>query len=107
MHHPTPRQTITWSLRFLAVTGPLSLLTLVAWGMHWLRPLEVRPQLVLMVYMLLLLASAAAGMVAIMASCHVAIGEAFSAGMRVAQAEAQLADTVDGEPAKVLQLVTT
>jgi len=81
----TPRHVIKHALRALYVTGPLSLLTLVAWGVRAPEALHVRPQLVLMVYLLLLAVSVCAAMVAALAACHLSVAKAFAAGVRAGQ----------------------
>lgn len=79
LQHITPRGAYKWSVRTAAVSAPLAIAMLVAWGLK-LHPLGARPQLVLMLYMLFLLVGGMAFCVAVLSSCHMAIAKAFSHG---------------------------
>lgn len=86
---PTPSTTHRSARLVALVTAPAAMLLLVAWGLR-LQPVGVRPQLVLMAYVGLLMVSASAGAVAIVARMHVAIADAFTAGYKIAHAECRL-----------------
>lgn len=72
---------IKWATRVFIVSAPLTVLTLLAWG---LRLTPERPVLVFMVYQLLLLVSASAAAVAVVARGQLAIARAFTAGFNTA-----------------------
>lgn len=71
-------------MRLLLVTAPLALLLLVAWGAR-IELLGARPQLDLMLYMLLLLVAVGAACTAMLAACTLAVHKAFAHGYRLAQ----------------------
>lgn len=70
-------------MRALAFSGPAALIVALAWGLG-LVP-HARPVMVLMVYLALLAVAMVGALAAAAASCHLAIGQAFYAGMRAAE----------------------
>lgn len=105
---PTSAQTIyRLSCWVAALCLPISLAVLTAWGMKLWRPLEVRPQLALMVYMAVLLVGMLAFCVAVLTRLHSTIGEAFAQGYKIAHAELRLGFTpsnLTDEPPRAGQL---
>jgi hypothetical protein len=77
MHNP--RTIYRWAGRIAIVAAPLPVLLMAAWAFR-LPLVETRPHLVTMAFMFTLMVSAGAGVVAALASCHLAAHKAFSAG---------------------------
>jgi hypothetical protein len=75
----TPQQVRRWGWRTFAISGPVAVAIMAAWGFRLLLP--ERPNLVLMMYLLSLIAAGAGILAAATASCHMAIARAFSAGL--------------------------
>lgn len=94
----TPRQVHRWAMRVLCVSTPAMLLILAAWAVRVI-PAD-RPALVLMLYMLALSITLGAAVAAVGASCHLAVGRAFTAGMRAGGYH-----EVEGPAEPVLRLV--
>lgn len=85
----TPRRALTWSTRSLYVTCPLAAFTLLSWLFRWHTFMPAgRPFAALMVFQVLLLVTVGAACVALLAACHLAIHDAFSAGYRTGTASA-------------------
>lgn len=93
----TPRQAHQWSMRVLVVSAPATLIIMLAWVVSVI-PSE-RPVLALMVFMVCLATSLGASIAAVGSSCHLAVGRAFTAGMRAGQHH------VDGPEQPALRLV--
>lgn len=81
----TPRQVHRRAVRIAMVSGPSTLLVATLWGLRALLP--NRPVLVLMVFMVLLCITAAACIVLVAASLHLAVARAFAAGLRAGGAK--------------------
>lgn len=100
----SPRRVLTWAVRTLVVTLPMVLATLAGWVSGVLPD----TRFMLAAYMTLLLICVGAGCVAMLASCQLAIHQAFSAGYQTGQASVWPQD-MDTHPAPsddpVLRLV--
>lgn len=87
MPAPAPRRVLAWSTRTLYLTAPGALFVLAAWSFRWdwAYPSE-RPFALLMAYQLLLMMSVGAAAVALLAGVHLAVHEAFRAGLETGRA---------------------
>lgn len=74
----TPRLVQKWSARVLAATFPTSVLVLTGWAF---RVWDTRPHLTVMVFCLLLGAAMVAAVSWVLAGCHLAVAQAFKAGV--------------------------
>ena len=99
-----PSRVLTWSTRTLKVLTPLTLATLAGWFVGMVP--DTRHMLA--VYMTLLLLCVGSACVALLASCHLAIHQAFGAGYMTGQASVW-PDDADTQPKRaddpVLRLV--
>lgn len=91
LHKITPLTAYAWAIRTVAVAGPLSLAMLVGWGVE-LDIAQRRPQLFLMLYMLLLLVAVCGFAVAVTAGCYLAVSRAFRYGYRAGVGAAMAGD---------------
>lgn len=76
----SPSKITAWSIRTLAVSGPLCLFILAGWTMRVL--LEERPWLVLMLFLSALAVTVCAVLGALFGACHASLADAFAVGVR-------------------------
>lgn len=86
MPHTTPARVCKVSQRTFCASAPVTVGIMAAWATETVP--HDRPALVLMAYLLALSVSLGSALTAVASSCHMAIANAFTAGMSVGRSMA-------------------